>query len=421
MAWSLATCALQDEQLLQALSSEAIRKICHYSPQHLSTTAWAYAKLLIWNPTLFNSIASESIAKIYECDPQAHANLAWAFATLARVPEHLLQAISAAALTRIDHYEPQELSNISWSFARLKVKDRPLMTAIAAAARNKLSEFSSLNISNTVWALAVLSERSSLNSCLPLAIERFVDLADFSMGTEWVDLVSTIFLVGQHVPVALMSRLVERFEENLFTPAVNHLRAILDPMKNCPSSLIELKEFLDAHQLPHLGQEYSKCALNALGWLTPGDEDAPWVSTARFGAWAAQGVSIGNLVRTERIVAWVAASLCFRDIVIEIPGRFVHQGIPNDIDEEVQAMLLPTFRNIARDDHAERAALLHVLASVLKACNVGVDALLQLAGWVRLYASHYPCMSCVAVCGQLSRIAPGPLLEIAFDDAWQDD
>jgi len=325
------------------------------------------------------------------------------------------------AVSWTEHHEPQEPSNVWRCSTRAKAKDTPLTIAIAHEGKAKLNRLSSLNTSNAARELGVLSEISALTSFLPSAIGRFVDIAEFSMGTEWVDLMSTIILAGRCVPASLKAQLIERFEKNLFVPAVNHLTAVLDPSRSSRSSLLELKEFLDTHQLPHLGQQYSKCALNALGWSTPGDQDAPWVSTARFGAWAAQGLSIGNLVRTERIVAWVAAALYFRDVMIEIPGRFVHQGIPNHIDEEVQALLLPTFRNIARDDHAERAALLHVLASVLNVRSARVDDLTELVGWLRLYVSHYPCMSCIAVCGQLSRIAPGPLLEIAFDDAWQDE
>lgn len=180
-----------------------------------------------------------------------------------------------------------------------------------------------------------------------------------------------------------------------------------------------LKELMDKRQLPHLGPHYTRHALEMLGWLAPG-QHADWVHAARHAIWAAQGVSVGSLVRTERIMAYVVAAMLLGDALVEIPGRIFHAGVPPAIDGEVCALLQPTFRQIARDDHAERAAMLSVTASLFNACQADVRALAQVTGTVRLYVSHFPCLSCVAVLGQFSRLASSLELEAAYDDAWDD-
>jgi len=238
------------------------------------------------------------------------------------------------------------------------------------------------------------------------------------VGTEWVDLASIAAVGG----CAFQGRaeLLVRFERELLLPAMQCLSAIVDPALELQTSLRELKAYLDARQLPHLGPFFTRRALAALGWFWSVGLP-PWAEAARLEAWAVQGLSVGNLVRTERIMAWVAASLRFRDLPLELPGRLFHAGVPPEADEDVRALLQPTFRHMARDDHAERGALLWVVLRALDACRAGTGALSELAGSVRLYVSHFPCMSCLAVLGQFARLAPCASLEAAFDDAWHDE
>merc|ERR1712232_1196358 len=136
-----------------------------------------------------------------------------------------------------------------------------------------------------------------------------------------------------------------------------------------------------------------------------------------MGVWAAMGLSIGLLVRTESILAWVTCSLRCRDAQLDIPGTVHHAGTPGETTA-VQNLLRPVFRHVARDDHAERAALLSVLARATQLA--AVQPLAEISGLVRLYVSHFPCISCIAVLGQLKRQLPAVVAEVAFDDAWED-
>jgi len=53
MAWSVATLAMSDCPLIEAISSQAIPSISAYNPQHLSNIAWAFAILGYEDPPFF--------------------------------------------------------------------------------------------------------------------------------------------------------------------------------------------------------------------------------------------------------------------------------------------------------------------------------------------------------------------------------
>ncbi|CAE7884343.1 ppiA [Symbiodinium microadriaticum] len=80
-------------------------------------------------------------------------------------------------------------------------------------------------------------------------------------------------------------------------------------------------------------------------------------------------------------------------------------------------MLQPIFSHINREDHAERTALLHLTRAFLK--RSGWEASDDCAGWLRLYISHFPCISCVAVICQFVRFFPAIRLELDFDNMWK--
>lgn len=329
----------------------------------------------------------------------------------------LLTSTAAASLPRITDYRPQELANIAWSFSRLKCNHCPLLHATSSEALPKLTEFVSLNIANTAWAFCVLSDTSLSARFLPPAVTYFLRLEHDAVGTEWVDLVSA---ATRHGDFLGRDELVFQFEETILLQASQRLGSIVDPTVVLASALREYKDFLDEKQLPHLGPYYTRRALSLIGWLAPADR-ALWVDWARQEAWAMLGMRVGPLVRTESIVAWVAAELWFHDACVEVSGSLFQAGILAQVKKEVSGLLQSTFRHMARDDHAERAALLHVLIIALDVCGLDSAVLGEFTGKVRLYISHFPCVSCLGVLGQFARLMHSAVLEVAFDDAWEDD
>lgn len=86
--------------------------------------------------------------------------------------------------------------------------------------------------------------------------------------------------------------------------------------------------------------------------------------------------------------------------------------------------VLPVFAQHDRSNHAERQALIKVIARVQEASGAQNDAefereAAEVTGTVRLYASHTPCISCMACFCQFQRLFPKVKLCVDFDD-WRD-
>ena len=86
--------------------------------------------------------------------------------------------------------------------------------------------------------------------------------------------------------------------------------------------------------------------------------------------------------------------------------------------------VLPVFAQHDRSNHAERQALIKVISRVQEASGAKTDAefeaeCAEVTGTVRLYASHTPCISCMACFCQFQRLFPKVKLCVDFDD-WRD-
>lgn len=127
---------------------------------------------------------------------------------------------------------------------------------------------------------------------------------------------------------------------------------------------------------------------------------------------------VGSSPSTESIVSHVSYKIYLKDRLMSLePGRLFFSEVPRGIDQRIQEMLQPIFSHINRDDHSERAAFLHLSRSLLKRC--GWEGSDNCSGWLRLYITHFPCISCVAVTCQFVRFFPAIRLELDFDNMWK--
>merc|ERR1719356_572722 len=99
------------------------------------------------------------------------------------------------------------------------------------------------------------------------------------------------------------------------------------------------------------------------------------------------------------------------------PGKRVKLRAPG-------SYVLPVFAQHDRSNHAERQALIKVISRVQEASGAQNDAefereCAEVTGTVRLYASHTPCISCMACFCQFQRLFPKVKLCVDFDD-WRD-
>mmetsp|Transcript_8492 Transcript_8492/g.15056 ORF Transcript_8492/g.15056 Transcript_8492/m.15056 type:complete len:294 (-) Transcript_8492:16-897(-) len=85
----------------------SIESIAEFEPQHLANFAWACALLEYVNDQLLDAISSQAILKISEFAHLNLANTAWAFAALEVPDERLISAISDAAVQKLSEMDAQ--------------------------------------------------------------------------------------------------------------------------------------------------------------------------------------------------------------------------------------------------------------------------------------------------------------------------
>eukprot|EP00929_Paragymnodinium_shiwhaense_P008402 TRINITY_DN112360_c0_g1_i1.p1 TRINITY_DN112360_c0_g1~~TRINITY_DN112360_c0_g1_i1.p1 ORF type:complete len:191 (-),score=29.24 TRINITY_DN112360_c0_g1_i1:586-1158(-) len=127
---------------------------------------------------------------------------------------------------------------------------------------------------------------------------------------------------------------------------------------------------------------------------------------------------LGLAPSTESVACWVAYEIYFRnELCLVEPGRLFYAEPPRGVDARIQEMLQPIFSHISREDHAERTAFLHIARALLR--RSGWDHSDDLSGWIKMYVSHFPCISCVAVSAQFLRFFPAIRLQMDFDNMWK--
>lgn len=205
----------------------------------------------------------------------------------------------------------------------------------------------------------------------------------------------------------MAARFDRAFDERVLLPAVEGLIAAGDgdpePFQN----------FISRTQLPHLGQQHTARALLRGGICCQGAQ-TPFGLTGALAIHDLLEVALPPC--NEGIFSFTSFNIFAGDNgsteIVEI-GRISSNELPSQIDD-VDALLQPVSRYIVRDNHSERVALLRFLKTMFVH-----DAKLQdCIGQVRIYANHFPCVSCVASYFQFVRHCPAVSLEVYFENAW---
>lgn len=191
------------------------------------------------------------------------------------------------------------------------------------------------------------------------------------------------------------------------------------------AALQKLQDWVLEMQAPHLGPGFTDRALEAAGAVPASNEF--WMAEARQSVlcrawWSAPHAAVSS----QGVVAWLSAHLEDRNtgaILAEDPGTVYFADDSNEQSIIVERMLQPIFLQVTRNGHAERRALVSLLRSLLKSLGqsrttTAVEGLQATQGWVRLYASHYLCISCLAVLAQFTRLVPNVIVQVGYDNAW---
>merc|ERR1712107_599418 len=104
-------------------------------------------------------------------------------------------------------------------------------------------------------------------------------------------------------------------------------------------------------------------------------------------------------VRRQAIAAYLQWDVAIPALRLHEPGRVFCGGTPPGFEGVLHGMLQPlqgcVLRQVPRDDCCERLALLHVARAIVSRC--AADCLGLCEGCLRLYLTHWPSLSGVAI------------------------
>lgn len=439
-AWAFATLRFRGTTMLfHALAREAIATVEQFREQDVSIVAWAYGRMEVRDAELLDALAAQALRKIdgFDGRPQQISNLAWAAAVLDFRSLPLMDGLAhAAVLTSAEHFSPQELANVLWAYASLRLANAPLLHAfaptVAWAARaevpgNRAScawaeEASTQNLVNVTWAVELLRQSHDSNLDSPLlgsSLTRFLRQCESSLGVEWTTLAGLVEAAGA---TACCDDFMQSYRSRILKPTLNALRAlrVASDERSVEEALQRLQDWVEAVQLPHFGGVASTCeALEAAGSRPLPDGGlvvGSWGQRARQEVSRAAWWSCPRAaVSSQGVVAWVAAELRTRgsDAGIREAGKLFFADDSAEQAIFIERSIRPLYLQVPRGGHAERRALLAILRAAMS-----LGDLTHIEGHVLLYASHYPCISCLAAIAQFARRLPGVTLSVDFDNAW---
>eukprot|EP00933_Yihiella_yeosuensis_P025585 TRINITY_DN19834_c0_g1_i1.p1 TRINITY_DN19834_c0_g1~~TRINITY_DN19834_c0_g1_i1.p1 ORF type:complete len:632 (+),score=112.14 TRINITY_DN19834_c0_g1_i1:738-2633(+) len=429
-AWAYAQMKFKNLTLFHSLAQEVSRSISEFRERDLSITAWAFARMEVRDENLMGAIADAAVRKIsgFEGCTQEIANLTWACALLDLRHKTLLSAIAGAVLrTDMSRFSSQELTNTSWSFAAMKYSNQPLLRAIAAAARAKLPEAASQNVVNLAWSLDFLGFTDSEDAVFATMLQHFLKASTGSLAIEWIGAAS---IVEDRKLASRIPGFMVEFHNRVLNPALELLSALNGAHSDASKAVAmrELQDWVEKVQAPHLGEAFTKSALRAAGASASSNASA-WMQQARASVLQSAWWSCPHAaVSSQGVVAWVATQLeVLGGGKVDEPGRVFFADDSTEHSILVERMLQPIFLQVPRSSHAERRALVAVVRFILKALGAsgsgaggsgGETALQATTGWLKLYASHYLCISCLAVVAQFTRLVPKVDMQVGFDNAW---
>ncbi|CAE7385387.1 XBAT33 [Symbiodinium natans] len=156
-AWCCASAEHCNEQFLQKLAKDILRKLSSMGYQDLANVSWAFAKLGIQNDELFEALAEEVTRQLPQFEPQNLAITAWAFATLARVEERMLQAIAEESQRKIARFDPQCCANLLYAFGKLAVQDEKMLELVVDRVELTADRFRMLELCNSAWGISKMT------------------------------------------------------------------------------------------------------------------------------------------------------------------------------------------------------------------------------------------------------------------------
>lgn len=209
----------------------------------------------------------------------------------------------------------------------------------------------------------------------------------------------------------------EAFRRSVYHPAWKRLRYYSDstaPEARSPAKSWRLQDRTLERQFS-LSCYFTEAATRELEISRMQDPFIPYMQRTSRGLLFEAGVKATDDPVSNALVAWMAHSLRVQkgaeEVVHLSRGRPFGYAIGKP---EVSEWLLPVFVEHDRSSHAERMALLAV-GKLVKSAGAKLHPDSSVSGMVGVYATHTPCISCMAVFCQFKQKLPGVKLYVCFD------
>ncbi|GMH61520.1 hypothetical protein TrLO_g13383 [Triparma laevis f. longispina] len=211
-AWAFAKAGRSDPSLFTSLTKIALKNLNEFNSQELTNFTWAYATVGIGDCDLFSRLANTIQPKLKEFNPQGISNTALAFAKAGHQDADLFKNLAKIVILQLNDFNAQDYANTSWAFAKIGFADEALFSAFAKMIKGKMEDFNAQGLANTVWAFAKAGHvDESLFSSFGKQIERMLD--DFN--SQDLANVSWAFAKACHPDIVLFSALARASEKCL--------------------------------------------------------------------------------------------------------------------------------------------------------------------------------------------------------------
>ncbi|CAE7349109.1 ACAD11 [Symbiodinium natans] len=461
--WATATLKKENDALIRHSAYVAVKHLdagMDFRPHEYSTMVWSMVITQAREECLFSRVSGHVVRRVTEFGPQELTNTAWAFASLGFKTEGLFEALGKECSFKLRHFNMQNLTNVAWSYSHLRVGD-DLLSEVAEVAHSRIHEMNVQDLAQLALTL-VFSRRANFGLKEDLEDDGVLGSRDVTLALVLEvtkAMVRKIRQPGATTPDdawIVHDLVLVWFEESkaseLLGDAWKMLDAymdglyhqVLDFLRNTPllARALACGSVVQSAHVPIYEQSFRELDIRSLGikytgvllaelGLTDRGDDGLSESARRMLAeekaellrqdpgagsqnWCLFRYDLSSELREAKELAGIRVRSCGGDpLALELldPPREAH----------LVAVRLSNDRLNHRRRDAEFRAIAHT-AGILRALIPNADQLMQdrivwgnrLRGWVHLYVTEVPCLSCLGAMVQFARRFPRVQLRVAY-------
>eukprot|EP00439_Symbiodinium_sp_Y106_P080154 s986_g18.t3 len=461
--WATATLKKENDALIRHSAYVAVKHLdagMDFRPYEYSTMVWSMVITQAREEALFSRVSGHVVRRVTEFGPQELTNTAWAFASLGFKTQGLFEALGKECSAKLRYFNLQNLTNVAWSYSHLKVCD-DLLSEVAAVAHSRIHDMNVQDLAQLALTL-VFSRRANFGLKEDLGDDGVLGSRDLTLALvvevtkamvqkirqpgvttpddAWIVHDLVLVWLEENVASKLLGdtwKMLDAYMSGLYQQVLDFLRntPLLARALACGSVVqsahvpIYEQSFREL-DIRSLGIKYTGMLLSELG-LTDREDDG-LTESARVllaeekaellrqdpGAgsqnWCLFRFHLSSELREAKELAGIRVRSCGGDpLALELldPPREAH----------LVAVRLSNDRLNHRRRDAEFRALAHT-AGVLRGLIPNADQLMQerivwgnrLRGWVHLYVTEVPCLSCLGAMVQFARRFPRVQLRVAY-------